>query len=150
MDVRIVLIKMADRLHNMRTLGAMPHHKQLKIAAETEYIYAPLAHRLGLYNFRSEFLDLCLKITHPDEFDEIKHKLNETKRDRNNYIDEFIKPLIGHLDELGVPYRISGRPKSIYSIWNKIKQKHCAFEEIYDLFAIRIIIDVPLANEKGA
>ena len=122
-DVRIVLIKMADRLHNMRTLGAMPHHKQLKIAAETEYIYAPLAHRLGLYNFRSEFLDLCLKITHPDEFDEIKHKLNETKRDRNNYIDEFIKPLIGQLDELGVPYRISGRPKSIYSIWNKIKQK---------------------------
>jgi GTP diphosphokinase / guanosine-3',5'-bis(diphosphate) 3'-diphosphatase len=149
-DVRIVLIKMSDRLHNMRTLGAMPHHKQLKIAAETEYIYAPLAHRLGLYSFRSEFLDLCLKITHPDEFDEIKHKLNETKRDRNNYIDEFIKPLIGHLDDLGITYRISGRPKSIYSIWNKIKQKHCAFEEIYDLFAIRIILDVPLSQEKGA
>jgi GTP diphosphokinase / guanosine-3',5'-bis(diphosphate) 3'-diphosphatase len=149
-DVRIVLIKMSDRLHNMRTLGAMPHHKQLKIAAETEYIYAPLAHRLGLYNFRSEFLDLCLKITHPDEFDEIKHKLNETKRDRNNYIEEFIKPLIGHLDDLGITYRISGRPKSIYSIWNKIKQKHCAFEDIYDLFAIRIILDVPLSQEKGA
>jgi GTP diphosphokinase / guanosine-3',5'-bis(diphosphate) 3'-diphosphatase len=149
-DVRIVLIKMSDRLHNMRTLGAMPHHKQLKIAAETEYIYAPLAHRLGLYSFRSEFLDLCLKITHPDEYDDIKHKLNETKRERNNYIEEFIKPLIGHLDDLGITYRISGRPKSIYSIWNKIKQKHCAFEEIYDLFAIRIILDVPLSQEKGA
>ncbi len=149
-DVRIVLIKMADRLHNMRTLGSMPHHKQLKIAAETEYIYAPLAHRLGLYNFRSEFLDLCLKITHRDEYDDIAHKLNETKRERNNYIEEFIDPLIAPLDALGIKYRISGRPKSIYSIWNKIKQKHCAFEEIYDLFAIRIIIDVPLPQEKGA
>jgi GTP diphosphokinase / guanosine-3',5'-bis(diphosphate) 3'-diphosphatase len=149
-DVRIVLIKMADRLHNMRTLGSMPHHKQLKIAAETEYIYAPLAHRLGLYNFRSEFLDLCLKITHRDEYDDIAHKLNETKRERNNYIEEFIDPLIAPLDALNVKYRISGRPKSIYSIWNKIKQKHCSFEEIYDLFAIRIILDVPLLQEKGA
>jgi GTP diphosphokinase / guanosine-3',5'-bis(diphosphate) 3'-diphosphatase len=149
-DVRIVLIKMADRLHNMRTLGAMPHHKQLKIAAETEYIYAPLAHRLGLYNFRSEFLDLCLKITHRDEYDDIAHKLNETKRERNSYIEEFIKPLLAPLDDLTIKYRISGRPKSIYSIWNKIKQKHCAFEEIYDLFAIRIILDVSLLQEKGA
>jgi GTP diphosphokinase / guanosine-3',5'-bis(diphosphate) 3'-diphosphatase len=149
-DVRIVLIKMADRLHNMRTLGSMPHHKQLKIAAETEYIYAPLAHRLGLYNFRSEFLDLCLKITHRDEYDEIADKLNETKRERNNYIEEFIDPLIAPLDALNVKYRISGRPKSIYSIWNKIKQKNCSFEEIYDLFAIRIILDVPLLQEKGA
>jgi GTP diphosphokinase / guanosine-3',5'-bis(diphosphate) 3'-diphosphatase len=149
-DVRIVLIKMADRLHNMRTLGSMPHHKQLKIAAETEYIYAPLAHRLGLYNFRSEFLDLCLKITHRDEYDDIAHKLNETKRERNNYIEEFIEPLLAPLDALGIKYRISGRPKSIYSIWNKIKQKHCSFEEIYDLFAIRIILDVPLLQEKGA
>ena len=149
-DVRIVLIKMADRLHNMRTLGAMPHHKQLKIAAETEYIYAPLAHRLGLYNFRSEFLDLCLKITHREEFNEIAQKLNETKSDRNLYIQEFLKPLTQHLDETGVTYRMSGRPKSIYSIWNKIKQKHCTFEEIYDLFAIRVILDVPVILEKGA
>ena len=149
-DVRIVLIKMADRLHNMRTLGAMPHHKQLKIAAETEYIYAPLAHRLGLYNFRSEFLDLCLKITHREEFNEIAQKLNETKSDRNLYIQEFLKPLTQHLDETGVTYRMSGRPKSIYSIWNKIKQKHCTFEEIYDLFAIRIIIDAPQFKEKAA
>ena len=148
-DVRIVLIKMADRLHNMRTLGSMPHHKQLKIAAETEFIYAPLAHRLGLYNFRSEFLDLCLKITHREEYDDIADKLNETKRERNNYIDEFIKPLIMFLEEIGVPYRISGRPKSIYSIWNKLKTKHCAFEDIFDLFAVRIIMDVPPEREKA-
>ena len=148
-DVRIVLIKMADRMHNMRTIGSMPHHKQLKIAAETEYIYAPLAHRLGLYSFRSEFLDLCLKITHRDEFNDIAQKLNETKRERNLYIHEFIKPLTDQLDETGVKYRISGRPKSIYSIWNKIKGKHSTFEEIYDLFAIRIIVDVPLDREKG-
>jgi GTP diphosphokinase / guanosine-3',5'-bis(diphosphate) 3'-diphosphatase len=149
-DVRIVLIKMADRMHNMRTLGSMPQHKQLKIAAETEYMYAPLAHRLGLYNFRSEFLDLCLKITHRDEFDDIAQKLNETKRERNLYIQEFIKPLTEQLNETGVEYRISGRSKSIYSIWNKIKGKQSTFEEIYDLFAIRIIVDVPLNNEKGA
>ncbi len=148
-DVRIVLIKMADRLHNMRTLGSMPHHKQLKIAAETEFIYAPLAHRLGLYNFRSEFLDLCLKITHREEYDDIADKLNETKRERNTYIDEFIKPLIIFLEEIGVPYRISGRPKSIYSIWNKLKTKHCAFEDIFDLFAVRIIMDVPPEREKA-
>lgn len=148
-DVRIVLIKMADRLHNMRTLGSMPHHKQLKIAAETEFIYAPLAHRLGLYSFRSEFLDLCLKITHREEYNDIAQKLNETKKARSQYIDEFIKPLIMFLDEIGIPYRLSGRPKSIYSIWNKLKSKHCAFEDIYDLFAVRIIIDVPLEKEKA-
>ena len=96
-DVRIVLIKMADRMHNMRTLGSMPQHKQLKIAAETEYMYAPLAHRLGLYNFRSEFLDLCLKITHREEFNDIAQKLNETKRERNLYIQEFINPLQSNL-----------------------------------------------------
>lgn len=148
-DVRIVLIKMADRLHNMRTLGSMPHHKQLKIAAETEYIYAPLAHRLGLYNIRSEFLDLCLKITHREEYDDIANKLNETKSERSSYIHEFIKPLIESIEDLDIPYRISGRPKSIYSIWNKIKSKHCAFEDIYDLFAVRIILNVPINKEKA-
>ncbi len=148
-DVRIVLIKMADRLHNMRTLGSMPHHKQLKIAAETEYIYAPLAHRLGLYNFRSEFLDLCLKITHREEYNEIAQKLNETKSERNLYIQEFIQPMTAPLDALKIPYRISGRPKSIYSIWNKMKSKHCSFEDIYDLFAVRIIVDVPVEKEKA-
>ncbi len=147
-DVRVVLIKMADRLHNMRTLGAMPKHKQLKIASETIYIYAPLAHRLGLYNLKTEFQDLCMKITNPDAYKEIASKLQETKLERNRYINEFIKPLTGELDEIGVPYRITGRPKSISSIWNKIKTKGVPFEEIYDLFAVRIIVDVPLKREK--
>ena len=148
-DVRIVLIKMADRLHNMRTLGSMPQHKQLKIAAETEFIYAPLAHRLGLYNVRSEFLDLCLKITHREEYSDIAQKLNETRKERSSYIHDFISPIEEHLDEEGIKYRISGRPKSIYSIWNKMKQKHCKFEDIYDLFAVRIIVEAPIERERA-
>lgn len=147
-DVRVVLIKMADRLHNMRTLGAMPRHKQLKIAAETTYIYAPLAHRLGLYALKTEFQDLCMKITDPDNYFEIARKLQETKRDRTRYINEFIQPLTKKLDELDVPYRIFGRPKSIYSIWNKIRTKKVPFEEIYDLFAVRIIVEVKHHREK--
>ncbi|MEM1220480.1 MAG: HD domain-containing protein, partial [Bacteroidota bacterium] len=147
-DVRVVLIKMADRLHNMRTLGSMPRHKQLKIAAETSYIYAPLAHRLGLYALKTEFQDLCMKITDPDNYFQIARKLQETKRDRTRYINEFIQPLTKKLDELNVPYRIFGRPKSIYSIWNKIRTKKVPFEEIYDLFAVRIIVDVKPSREK--
>ena len=149
-DVRVVLIKMADRLHNMRTLGAMARHKQLKIAAETSYLYAPLAHRLGLYNLKTEFLDLCMKITEPDSYQEIARQLADTKRERNRYINEFIRPLTPHLDELGIPYKIFGRPKSIYSIWNKIQSKRVPFEEIYDLFAVRIVVDVPPEREKRA
>ncbi len=147
-DVRVVLIKMADRLHNMRTLGAMPRHKQLKIAAETSYIYAPLAHRLGLYAFKTEFLDLCMKITDPENYRDIAKKLAETKRSREEYIQEFIAPLNEKLEELGVEYYVTGRPKSIYSIWNKIKTKGVPFEEIYDLFAVRIIMSVPPDKEK--
>lgn len=147
-DVRVVLIKMADRLHNMRTLGSMPRHKQLKIAAETSYIYAPLAHRLGLYNIKTEFLDLCMKVTDPDTYFDIARKVQDTKRERTRYINEFIKPLEDRLDEIGAPYRITGRPKSIYSIWNKIKIKRVPFEEIYDLFAVRIIVDTPPEKEK--
>lgn len=147
-DVRVVLIKMADRLHNMRTIGSMPRHKQLKIAAETSYIYAPLAHRLGLYNFKTEFLDLCMKITEPEAYKEIAEKLQQTKRDRGHYINEFIKPLKERLDSFGVPYNVVGRPKSIFSIWNKIKNKKVPFEEIYDLFAVRIVLDVPPEKEK--
>lgn len=147
-DVRVVLIKMADRLHNMRTLGSMPQHKQLKIAAETSYIYAPLAHRLGLYAFRTEFLDLCMKVTDPEHYFEIARKLQETKRSREKYINEFIAPLKEKLDELGVPYRIFGRPKSIQSIYNKLRIKQVPFEEIYDLFAVRIILDVPPKQER--
>jgi GTP diphosphokinase / guanosine-3',5'-bis(diphosphate) 3'-diphosphatase len=148
-DVRIALIKMADRMHNMRTLGSMPQHKQLKIAAETEYIYAPLAHRLGLYAFKSEFMDLCLKITNREVFNEIKEKLKETKVSRAQYISAFISPIEQQLQSLGIKFRISGRPKSIYSIYSKIKAKNVPFEEIYDLFAIRIILDVPLEREKA-
>ena len=148
-DVRVVLIKMSDRLHNMRTLGSMPRHKQLKIAAETSYIYAPLAHRLGLYGFKTEFQDLCMKITEPDSYYAVSKKLQETKASRENYIEEFIAPLRKELDEIGIPYRILGRPKSIYSIWNKIKTKKVPFEEIYDLFAVRIIVDVPPKKEKS-
>jgi len=147
-DVRVVLIKMADRLHNMRTLGFMERHKQFKIAAETSYIYAPLAHRLGLFNFKTEFLDLCMKITDAEAYQKIAKKLNETKKDREIYIDKFIAPLKEKLNELGFSYRIFGRPKSIYSIWNKIKTKKVEFEEVYDLFAVRIIIDVPAEIER--
>ncbi|SEQ32729.1 RelA/SpoT family protein [Neolewinella agarilytica] len=149
-DVRIVLIKMADRLHNMRTIKSMPEHKQFKIAAETSYIYAPLAHRLGLYNFRSEFLDLCMKVLERDEYMAVAKKLQETKSSREQYIDRFIAPLRAGLDELGYTYRIFGRPKSIYSIYNKIKKKQVPFEQIYDLFAVRIIVDVPVRKEKLA
>jgi len=141
-DVRVVLIKMADRLHNMRTLGSMPRNKQLKIAAETSYIYAPLAHRLGLYSFKTEFQDLCMKITDRETYSEIAKKLAATKRDRNRYIEEFIGPVKEQLNDLGFAYEIYGRPKSIFSIWNKIKKKKVQFEEIYDLFAVRIVLDV--------
>lgn len=149
-DVRIVLIKMADRLHNMRTIRSMPEHKQFKIAAETSYIYAPLAHRLGLYNFRSEFLDLCMKVLQRDEYDEVARKLQETKAAREKYIERFIAPLRERLDELNYEYRIYGRPKSIYSIYNKLKKKQVPFEQIYDLFAVRIVVDVPVNKEKLA
>ncbi|MEY3367821.1 MAG: pyrophosphokinae [Bacteroidota bacterium] len=147
-DVRVVLIKMADRLHNMRTLGSMPRHKQLKIAAETSYIYAPLAHRLGLYNIRSEFQDLCLKITEPEAYEEIAHKLDETGEERERYINEFLDPIRNQLDETGIPYRCFGRAKSVSSIYNKIKTKNTPFEEIYDIFAVRIVVDVERKREK--
>jgi GTP diphosphokinase / guanosine-3',5'-bis(diphosphate) 3'-diphosphatase len=147
-DVRVVLIKMADRLHNLRTIGPMPRHKQLKIAAETDYIYAPLAHRLGLYNIKTEFQDHILKINEPEIYAEIEKKLQETRRDRTKYISEFLKPVKSELDGLKARYRTAGRSKAISSIYNKIKQKQVPFEEIYDLFAVRIIIDVALAKEK--
>ncbi len=148
-DVRVVLIKMADRLHNMRTLGAMPPHKQVKIAAETSFIYSPLAHRLGLYKMKTEFEDLSMKITNRDVYADISQKLQATKKERNRYIKEFIEPLEKELKENMIPYRTTGRPKSVYSIWNKLKTKKIPFEEIYDLFAVRIIVDVPPSKEKS-
>ncbi|MEP7320432.1 MAG: RelA/SpoT family protein [Saprospiraceae bacterium] len=148
-DVRAVLIKLADRLHNLRTINSMEKHSQLKIAAETEYIYAPLAHRLGLYNIKSEFQDICLRIQEPEAYEEIAHKLQESEVSRNEYIDKFIAPLKTELDLLNVPYKILGRPKSISSILSKIKKKKVPFDEIYDLFAVRIIVDVPAKMEKS-
>ncbi len=148
-DVRVVLIKMADRLHNMRTLGAMPRHKQLKIAAETTFIYTPLAHRLGLYQIKTEYQDLCMKITNREMYSNIAKSLQETKRARTAFIESFINPLDAALKAAGFNnFKIFGRPKSIYSIWNKIKKKEVTFDEIYDLFAVRIVLDVPGAQEK--
>lgn len=150
-DSRVVLIKMADRLHNMRTLGSMPQTKQLKIAAETSFIYAPLAHRLGLYSVKTEFQDLCMKVTDFENYKTIASKLAQTKREREAYISAFIKPIEEALSIQypDLKYRILGRPKSIYSIWNKVKNKNVPFEEIYDLFAIRVIIDTDMSQERN-
>lgn len=147
-DPRVILIKLADRLHNMRTLESMRKDKQLKIASETTYIYAPLAHRLGLYEIKSELEDLSLKYTQPEVYAEIMQGLRETKRERTKYINEFSRPIKEELNSQGFNYEIYGRPKSVHSIWNKIKTKHVAFEEVYDLFAIRIILDSPPEKEK--
>lgn len=148
-DPRVILIKMADRLHNMRTLSSMARQKQLKIASETSYIYAPLAHRLGLYEIKTEFEDLSLKYTQPEVYNDIALKLQESKKDRTKYINEFIKPIKSELDENGLTFKIFGRPKSINSIYNKIKKKKVEFSEVYDLFAIRIILDSPKEKEKA-
>jgi GTP pyrophosphokinase len=150
-DVRVVLIKMADRLHNMRTIGSMPKKKQMKIASETVFIYAPLAHRLGLYNIKTEFQDMCMKVQDYDNFKMIANKLAQTKAQRERYVESFIKPLkkkLDSIDNLKGHYRVLGRPKAISSILRKIETKKIPFEEIYDLFAIRIIIDTPQKKEK--
>jgi len=147
-DPRVILIKLADRLHNMRTLDAMKQEKQLKIASETIWVYAPLAHRMGLYNLKTELEDLSMKYMEPDTYKEIAKKLAETKRERTKYINEFIRPLKEKLTNAAFEFEIQGRPKSIHSIWNKIKKKGVSFEEVYDLFAIRVILDVPLEKEK--
>jgi len=148
-DPRVILIKLADRLHNMRTLDSMKREKQLKISSETVYIYAPLAHRLGLYNIKTEMEDLSMKYLEPDIYKEIARKLSETKRERSRYINEFIKPIKEKMERAGFSsFEIYGRPKSIHSISNKIKKKGVSFEEVYDLFAIRMLIDAPPEKEK--
>src|SRR5690606_7859867 len=138
----------ADRLHNMRTLDSMPRHKQLKIASETIYIYAPLAHRLGLYSIKSELEDLYLKYAEPEAYRSIALKLRETKLARDRFISRFMEPIVKDLEDSGLRYIIKGRPKSIYSIWNKMRKQNKPFEEIYDLFAIRIILESPPEHEK--
>ncbi len=148
-DVRVILIKLADRLNNMRTLGSMPRHKQLKIASETMYLYAPLAHRLGLYSIKSELEDLYLKYTDTATYKEIVQKINESKSYRNKFIKSFILPIEDELVRQGLNFVIKGRPKSVYSIFNKMKKQGIPFEEVYDLFAIRIILESDLENEKA-
>ena len=147
-DPRVILIKLADRLHNMRTLDSMKPEKQLKISSETIYVYAPLAHRMGLYTIKTELEDLSMKYLEQQTYKEIARKLAETKRERTRYINEFIKPLKDKLDSANLDFEIYGRPKSIHSIWNKMKKKGVSFEEVYDLFAIRIIVNSPQEREK--
>lgn len=148
-DIRVILIKLADRLHNMRTLDFMKREKQLKIASETAYLYAPLAHRLGLYTIKTELEDLSMKYTEPEIYNEITEKLAQTRRERNRFINEFVDPIKEELSKQDFKYDIKGRSKSIHSIWSKMKRQAVSFEEIYDLFAIRIIIDTTEENEKA-
>ena len=148
-DIRVILIKLADRLHNMRTLDSMARDKQIKIASETLYLYAPLAHRLGLNAIKTELEDLGLKYTHSDAYNEIILKLEESEPERKKFIQKFIEPIKDILKEQNFKFKISGRPKSVYSIYNKIKNKGVPFEEIYDLFAIRIVSDSLPEQEKS-
>ncbi|GAA4336110.1 bifunctional (p)ppGpp synthetase/guanosine-3',5'-bis(diphosphate) 3'-pyrophosphohydrolase [Flaviaesturariibacter amylovorans] len=147
-DPRVIIIKLADRLHNMRTLDSMKPEKQLKISSETIYVYAPLAHRMGLYNIKTEMEDLAMKYLEPETYRGLARKLAETKRERTRFINEFVKPLNDKLTAAGFNFELYGRPKSIHSIWNKMKKKGVAFEEVYDLFAIRVILDSPAEKEK--
>jgi len=148
-DVRVILIKLADRLHNMRTLDSMSKEKQLKIASETEYLYAPLAHRLGLNVIKTELEDLSLKFRDPVLYKEIQDNLQKNQAVRNRFINAFTLPIKRQLEKEGFKFEIKGRPKSIHSIWKKIHQKNVPFEEIFDLFAIRIILDSEPEREKS-
>ncbi len=140
-DIRVIFIKLADRLHNMRTLDSLPPYKQIKISGETIFLYAPLAHRLGLYPIKTELEDLSLKYRHPKIFDEIVNRLHDTEENRRKQIEEFTRPIRNALDKNGISYEISGRPKSIYSIYFKMQHKGVPFEEVYDLLAIRVIFE---------
>ena len=140
-DIRVILIKIADRLHNMRTLGSMLPNKQYKIAGETLYIYAPLANRLGLNKIKTELEDLSFKYEHPEEYAQIESKLQETQAEREEVFREFTAPIRAQLDKMGISYQLIARVKSPYSIWNKMQTKHVPFEEIYDLLAVRIIFE---------
>lgn len=148
-DVRVILIKLADRLHNMRTMDFMPRDKQLKISSETVYLYAPLAHRLGLYMLKSELEDLSMKYMEPVTYKYIAHQLNEKKAERENFIKDFITPVKEILEEQSLDADLYGRPKSIHSIWSKMRKKNIPFDEVYDLFAVRIILNSKPDNEKS-
>lgn len=148
-DLRVVLIKLADRLHNMRTLGSMREDKQLKIASETKFLYAPLAHRLGLYSIKSELEDLSFKYTEKEKYQEIETQLKSTQEVRNRFIKKFVSPIKTAMLHDGYVFEIKARTKSIFSIWNKMQKKGVPFEEVYDVFAIRIILDTPSEIEKA-
>ena len=148
-DVRVILIKLADRLHNMRTLDSMPRNNQLKIASETIYLYAPLAHRLGLNVIKTELEDLYLKFTEADAYNDITRRLEEGRASRIKFIRTFMQPVKEELDHLNVTYEIKSRPKSIYSIWSKMRKQNIPFDMVYDIFAVRLIIDAPLEQEKS-
>jgi len=147
-DPRVILIKLSDRLHNMRTMDSMKREKQLKISSETVYVYAPLAHRMGLYNIKTEMEDLSMKYMEPDTYRYIAQKLSDTKRERTKYINDFIRPIKEKLERADFDFEIYGRPKSIHSIWTKMKKKGVSFEEVYDLFAIRILVNSSVEKEK--
>ena len=148
-DVRVILIKIADRLHNMRTLGSMPTNKQIKITGETLYLFAPLAYRLGLYTIKSELEDLCMKYRFPVQYAELSEKLKATEEQREAFISKFNAPIIEALKRDHINFEISGRVKSLYSIWSKMQRKQIPFEEVYDLFAIRIVFQpLPFPSEK--
>jgi GTP pyrophosphokinase len=147
-DVRVIIIKIADRLHNMQTMDSMRRDKQEKIASETLYIYAPLAHRIGLYNIKTELEDLGLKYTEPEVYADIYNKIKESKEEQDAYIKAFSKVIVDTLDAEGLNYEIKGRPKSIYSIKRKMAKQGVSFDEVYDKFAVRIIYNSDLANEK--
>lgn len=149
-DVRVIIIKIADRLHNMRTLGSMLPHKQMKIASETIYLFAPLAHRLGLYAIKSELEDLSLKFRFPNEYAEIEERLEQTRAGREEFVCLFEGPIIENLRAANIDFQISARVKSVYSIWKKIKRKQITFDEIYDLFAVRIVFNpTDVLSEKA-
>jgi len=147
-DVRVIIIKIADRYHNMLTMDSMPEHKQVKIASETLYIYAPLAHRIGLYNIKTQLEDLSLKYTEPEVYHDIQGKIDETEEDQQKYIKDFTQVIENSLDEEGLNYHIKGRMKSIFSIRRKMSAKNISFDEVYDKFAIRIIYRADRKNEK--
>lgn len=149
-DIRVILIKIADRLHNMRTLGSMLPAKQFKIAGETLYLYAPLAHRLGLFSIKTELEDLSFKYEHPQEYDFISAKLKATEESRNKLFERFAAPVDEKLKSMGLQYEMRARVKSVYSIWNKMESKGVTFEDIYDIYAVRIIFDpLPGVDEKN-
>lgn len=149
-DMRVVLVKIADRLHNMRTLESMTKEKQLKIMSETQFIYAPLAHRLGLYSIKSELEDLCLKYADRKSYDDINENIEKTQASRDKFINQFVQPIKETLEKQNFTFSIKSRLKSVFSIYNKMKKQRIPFEEVFDLFAIRIIVDVPIEEEKPA